>query len=558
MKFAYILLVLGCLLALVALSTPERATAQVKAPPPRAKDNEEIDYEDVINDRLHTGFTRDIIVTPETNAVVLIWKALGPTPEGGVKGMPAEFFKRLGINEPPKEGEYFVRLDSYLKNRTKLTQEGVADVRDQLVKRSCISPWQEKDHPHLATWLKANEKPLALVKEACTRPEYYNPLISRTPDGRPKTLIGVPMPAVQLSRELTDALRARAMLLIADGKIDAAWNDLLSCHRLGRLIGSGGTLTEAIVGISIDYEASSSELAFLGTVNLPAKAILDRLHELESLPPLPSMADKIHFTERMIFFQALDSVRRDAGKSLLGSPNDKLETQDTVVEIKHFTNGGWDDLREIAGARDSYKEMLQLTEQERTVWATLDWEPAIAYANHWYDDMEGAMRTKDRAQRKDRFDRITEVLHSVIKHAKQRGPLSKQLKLKGERNAKSITTSMTIPLLGLLGPSLAQLADSQDRALQIESNLHVAFALAAYKSDHGRYPGKLVDLSPKYLATVPDDLFSGKPLIYLPTEKGYLLYSVGVNGKDEDGRGVEDDPPGDDLRVRMPLTPIKK
>jgi hypothetical protein len=26
---------------------------------------------------------------------------------------------------------------------------------------------------------------------------------------------------------------------------------------------------------------------------------------------------------------------------------------------------------------------------------------------------------------------------------------------------------------------------------------------------------------------------------------------VGVNGKDEGGRGYEDDPPGDDLSVRM-------
>ena len=58
---------------------------------------------------------------------------------------------------------------------------------------------------------------------------------------------------------------------------------------------------------------------------------------------------------------------------------------------------------------------------------------------------------------------------------------------------------------------------------------------------------------PKYLDKIPLDMFSGKPLLYRPTEKGYLLYSVGVNGRDEEGHGYDDDPRGDDLTVRMPL-----
>ncbi|MBO0698198.1 MAG: hypothetical protein J2P46_07380, partial [Zavarzinella sp.] len=36
-----------------------------------------VDYQTALNDRLGRG------VTPETNANVLIWKALGPRPEGG-------------------------------------------------------------------------------------------------------------------------------------------------------------------------------------------------------------------------------------------------------------------------------------------------------------------------------------------------------------------------------------------------------------------------------------------------------------------------------------------
>src|SRR5438552_9539171 len=53
-----------------------------------------VDYVTALNERLRGT------ITPETNANVLIWKALGPRPEGG-NGMPAEYFQWLGIEEPP-------------------------------------------------------------------------------------------------------------------------------------------------------------------------------------------------------------------------------------------------------------------------------------------------------------------------------------------------------------------------------------------------------------------------------------------------------------------------
>ena len=113
-------------------------------------------------------------------------------------------------------------------------------------------------------------------------------------------------------------------------------------------------------------------------------------------------------------------------------------------------------------------------------------------------------------------------------------------------------------MIGLLFPAIRQVQNAFERAEQTNRNLHLAFALAAYRHDHGSYPEKLDDLAPKYLPAIPDDLFSGKALIYRPDEKGYLLYSVGVNGKDDGGRTYGDDPRGDDLRVRMPLPELKK
>ena len=113
-------------------------------------------------------------------------------------------------------------------------------------------------------------------------------------------------------------------------------------------------------------------------------------------------------------------------------------------------------------------------------------------------------------------------------------------------------------LMGLLMPAVNKVQSAYDRAEQVQRNLYVAFAMAAYHRDNGRYPAKLADLAPNYLPTVPGDIFSGKPLIYRPAANGYLFYSVGANGKDDDGRWADDTPPGDDPNVRMPLKPLKK
>jgi hypothetical protein len=107
-------------------------------------------------------------------------------------------------------------------------------------------------------------------------------------------------------------------------------------------------------------------------------------------------------------------------------------------------------------------------------------------------------------------------------------------------------------VIGLMLPAIGRVQTAVDKNQQVRSNLHLAFALATYHADQGKYPSKLDELAPKYLPSVPSDMSSEKPLIYRLEGPGYLLYSVGPNGKDDDGRGPDDTPTGDDLVIRMP------
>jgi hypothetical protein len=195
--------------------------------------------------------------------------------------------------------------------------------------------------------------------------------------------------------------------------------------------------------------------------------------------------------------------------------------------------------------------------KEQKALAALDWEPILRNGNRWYDRMTAALRIKDRAGREKEFDKIEEELKALKQEAANRAGVLKALQ-EGKDPGKEVSKTIGDILIGLMLPALSKVQTAADRAEQIQRNLHLAFALAAYQRDNGRYPAKLDDLAPKYLKAVPDDLFSGKALIYRPAEKGYLLYSVGVNGKDDEGRWFDDDPPGDDPGVRMPLPELKK
>jgi hypothetical protein len=476
-----------------------------------------VDFETALNERLSKG------ITPEQNANVLLWKALGPKPEGG-SGMPPEYFKALGIEEPASQGDYFIGMRAFLGDHRKLPQADWDVIFDQQT-RAAQRPWTTQDYPHMAAWLKANEKPLAVVVEATRRPQYFNPMISRRVNQRSTGLLSSLLPNVQKTRELANALAARAMLRVAEGKFDDAWQDLLACHRLGRLVSRGASVIDALVGIALDAVASTADLAYLQHARLSSAEVQDRLKDLQNLPPLAPLADKIDLFERLMCLETLQSIR--------GAPFGGLEDQ--------------------PGKKNSPKPDAETME----VLNTLDWGPGLRDTNQWYDRLVSALRIKDRRARNAELAKIDIDLRTMKQKAAEAPKLMQLLLAKGPPNA-TFGKKMAETLVCLLTPAYNKMQDAYDRAEQTQRNLHVAFALAAFQRDQGHYPAKLEELSPKYLAVVPDDLFSGKPLLYRPSDKGYLLYSVGPNGMDEQGRSRDDDPPGDDPSVRMPLPELKK
>jgi hypothetical protein len=475
---------------------------------PRDKDGY-IDYAAALNERLRAG------VTPANNANVLFWKAFGPHSE-----VPSELFKWLGIDEPPKkgktEGKYFVDSFQHVKKHLEIDPQRKAQDLHKELQAARERPWKATDYPVVTGWLAVNEEPLRLVVQGTKRSAYFSPLVAkRTAKGPGGLNDAVRVPPAMKYRELARLLQTRAMLHLGEGRDDDAWQDLLACHRLGRHVARAGSLMHLFVGIAIDTSACEADLVFLDRGKLDGKQIKQCLRDLQALPSLPSLAEPFDLLERFMVLDTVMMMHRYGAEYL-----------ETVVH----------------GAPRKHPEAKGLLDN-------IDWDGILRDVNRCHDRMVAALRAKDRESRQTRLRQFEQELQATNKALE--APDDVVLFLAGAADKSKALADV------LVGASLPMYATGIqhdiDRTEQTRRNLPVAFALAAYQRDHGRYPMKLEALAPTYLADVPLDLFSGKALMYRPLEKGCLVYSVGPDGKDEGGCGRDDIPRGDDVRVLMRL-----
>lgn len=84
-------------------------------------------------------------------------------------------------------------------------------------------------------------------------------------------------------------------------------------------------------------------------------------------------------------------------------------------------------------------------------------------------------------------------------------------------------------------PDLELMARRCARMKALQSAALTAVAVERHRLQNKRLPALLEDLQPRFMAEIPTDLFSGKPLQFEILDDGHLIYSVGPDGKDNGG-----------------------
>ncbi|NQT40716.1 MAG: hypothetical protein HQ581_24695 [Planctomycetes bacterium] len=487
--------------------TVSKETTRITEP---LREDGSVDYIAALNQEASRG------VTPENNANVLLWKAIGPKDID--EESRAAYFRALGMDPLPEQGDYFVSMNEFA-NTEKL--DSFEDHQDAAM----TGPWSKKQYPDVARWLRANRKPLELAVEAMRRPRYYSPLVAT---GEDFMLMAVMLPGISEYRGIGRALVARAMLQAKAGQIEAAHADLMACHRLARLVAQGPTLVDSLVGIGIEEMALFADAALAHFGNLTADQTRALQADLAALPALSPVVEKIDRGERYMFLDSVATIARLGPSSLSG----------LSLEV-----GG----RE----KDATRRMMETMAAN----AVFDWNAILRMGNSYYDRLVDAMNRPTHAECAAAMDVISQEIASLAARAKDRKQLVWEV-LKAGSVRQVASKYMGNIFLALLLPALDMVKIAEDRAT---TNLHltrVAVLLSAHRTEKGAYPKKLAELAAG--DDLLEDPYSGRPFGYRRQRGGFLLYSIGPNAIDNRGldrrfdERLHADPDADDISLRMP------
>jgi hypothetical protein len=473
-----------------------------------------VDYASALNAYFGQG------IKPEDNAYVALITAVGPSPQSGPP-LPESFFQALGIDPLPVDGDYFLSVTGYLANKFQLPIEALVQADDQL-RKAWRYPWQADDYPLVMVWLRDYENLLNRLSLELQRPRYFRPLIPNL------TLFEQPLPDVQAFRELAYAYLARAMLRTRHGLYRLAWDDLLTVKRVGRMMRQGPTIIEVLAGSALESLAGSALNVYIGTASLDGDTWMRYQQQWRNVASLSTWRTSLAFKSRAEVLDLVQLVHRgrflDQTSSLAALGFPALTTE---FEHRLLLNG-------------------------------LDWEELLRTVNRWFDRCEECLKEPDLAAFKKRLDQLETELGQAAKRVNVLGqqlrwPLIMAYVLAGKK--RTAARCWAVNLAHQTSQLWQRISTSLSRTEEMDRLLDVAFALARYHDQTGKYPDRLEQLVPGFLPRIEPDLFSGKPPIYRRTGKGYVLYSVGPNGTDDNGRSFEDEPRGDDIVLRMPPAP---
>jgi hypothetical protein len=93
------------------------------------------------------------------------------------------------------------------------------------------------------------------------------------------------------------------------------------------------------------------------------------------------------------------------------------------------------------------------------------------------------------------------------------------------------------PMTVLLLPALKTEMEAGARNEALLAAAETALAVERFRRAQGQVPAQLAQLVPGYIAAVPQDPFDGKPIRFAVQADKYVVYSVGLDQKDDGGVG---------------------
>ena len=432
-------------------------------------------------------------VTAHNNGAVLFWQAMGP--DAIEPDQRAAFFAELGMGVPWSWGTLLPlrseRLESQLADWLAAEAAPNPDARAmRFLDLAPRRPWEPAECPPLARWAAVNEDPLDLLVEASSREHFYSPSPSLLLDP-PPPLVASLLPGVEGARTAARSLGARAMYRVSRGDSEAALGDIRAVLDLARHLEKRPHLVTQVVGFALRIQAHEAMLVWLG-VTSDRDAILNCVESLLSQPE-PQGA------RRGLVF------------------GDSLMMIDSVLGMFYESRPAPD--RDLS----PYKNYVDVND-------------ILMFVRRWQDRVADVAAIGDRVARRRECRRLDVELDAI--QQRFRSPLEMGFAV-FSRRARSRQIGRIF--VSMLTPACESAFEAEDRSVATRRMTIISAKLRLHRLEHGKYPETLDALTPNPLEAILLDPFSNKPFLYERRGRGFLIYSVGPNGIDENACDAKGD-----------------
>jgi hypothetical protein len=307
-------------------------------------------------------------------------------------------------------------------------------------------------------------------------------------------------PEMSQTRDAIRFLVAKALVDARDGRAGAALNDLATAIRMSNHLSAEPTLVAQLVRVACIAIVSARLPEVLEKAPPTAqesRAFYDLLGQVDMIGPWVHGMEG----ERACGLWAFDYVRRSPKNVVVMFSMSGVAQDSARARRRRFALRALDSL-----ARVVWMPFLKLDE----TYFIRAWDETMALHKKPYRESRAGFVRFEKTMNDDRWPRY------------------------------AIMTRTFFPVFS--GAPVAR-----DKAIALIGMMQAALALRAYQVEHGEYPASLAQLKARGGWAIPDDPFSGKPFIYRPdvaqppsagngrAPKGYLIYSVGPDGKDDGG-----------------------
>jgi hypothetical protein len=409
-----------------------------------------------------------------------VWAAEGKVQTAKYVDYVAELNK-LGMAGPPDGNIRGLNAAPFYQKAIELYVERSEEQTKLVSKKGWPADFPAGEQQLLREWVQSNSQALSQLELGSKKPYYWAKISS--PDG---TIMAVLAPDLAEYRNLGRAITLRAKFSAAEGNIDKALMDVVTCYRCGmhRQMGGPKILVEQLVGIAVRALAVQTAFDILDRTKPNKDLLAALLKQMEGLSTNESYIPD---------FRA-----------------EKYSLLDIIQRI--FTDDGKGD------------GQLDLPAAKRIISIAMSLDVNMRYLS----DDESRLQALRRRQTTETAEKSYQYIDILVRKS--------PWQLKSE-NVDWIKMARENRLVMIFFPVAERILEIASRCRADTDALITTLAILRYKDDKGQFPDKLDELvSAGYLKALRSDPFSGKPFAYKRVGEDFTLYSFGINLKDDGGK----------------------